>query len=159
MLLNVSEKIDSKQKRYPNKDNSLELITLLWPSLSFCYMSIYELFSVSKWYIMIQILTLEFHIIMIYIILKSLYYKRQALYNNNKAFIWIVYSLFATNIWEKRIYNSLVKPQVEYAIISWENSKCEGMERLVTKQKQDIRNVTNAKINAHLDPLLGTLKI
>ena len=70
---------------------------------------------------------------MIYIILKlSLYLKRQALYKN-KAFFLVDYRLFATNIWEKRIYNSLVKPHVEYAIISWENSKCEGMERLVTK--------------------------
>ena len=45
------EKIYSKQKSYPNKDNSLELITLFWPSLSIGYMSIYELFAVSKWYI------------------------------------------------------------------------------------------------------------
>ena len=63
-----------------------------------------------------------------------------------------------TNI-RKTIYNSLVKPHIEYAIISWGNSKCEGMKRLITKQKQAIRNVANAKFNAHVDPLLGTLKI
>ena len=33
------------------------------------------------------------------------------------------------------------------------------MKRLVTKQKQAIRNVANAKFNANVDPLLGTLKI
>ena len=33
------------------------------------------------------------------------------------------------------------------------------MKRLVTKQKQEIRNVANAKFNAHLHPLLGTLEI
>ena len=59
----------------------------------------------------------------------------------------------------KTIYNSLVKPHIEYAITCWGNSKCEGMKRLVTKQKQAIRNVANAKFNAHVDPLLGTLKI
>ena len=63
-----------------------------------------------------------------------------------------------TNI-RKTVYNSLVKPHIEYAIISWGNSKCEGMKRLITKQKQAIRNVANAKFNAHVDPLLGTLKI
>ena len=59
----------------------------------------------------------------------------------------------------KTIYNSLVKPHIEYAITCWGNTKCEGMKRLVTKQKQAIRNVANAKFNAHVDPLLGTLKI
>jgi len=59
----------------------------------------------------------------------------------------------------KTVYNSLVKPHLEYAIISWGNSKCEGIKRLKTKQKQAIRNVANAKFNAHVDPLLGTLKI
>ena len=63
-----------------------------------------------------------------------------------------------TNI-RKTIYNSLVKPHLEYAIISWGNSKCEGIKRLITKQKQAIRNVANAKFNAHVDPLLGTLNI
>ena len=33
------------------------------------------------------------------------------------------------------------------------------MKRLITKRKQAIRNVANAKFNAHVDPLLGTLKI
>ena len=33
------------------------------------------------------------------------------------------------------------------------------MKRLVTKQKQAIRNVAYAKFNAHLDQLLGTVKI
>ena len=59
----------------------------------------------------------------------------------------------------KTIYNSLVKPHIEYSIITWGNANCEGMKRLKTKQKQAIRNVANASYNAHVDPLLNNLEI
>ena len=54
----------------------------------------------------------------------------------------------------KTIYNSLVKSHLEYSIIAWGSAKCEGMNRLLLKQKQAVRYVANAKYNAHVDPLL-----
>jgi len=59
----------------------------------------------------------------------------------------------------KTIYNSLVKPHIEYSIITWGNANCEGMKRLKTKQKQAIRNVANVSYNSHVDPLLNNLEI
>lgn len=59
----------------------------------------------------------------------------------------------------KTIYNSLVKPHIEYSIITWGNANCEGIKRLKTKQKQAIRNVANVSYNAHVDPLLNNLDI
>ena len=57
----------------------------------------------------------------------------------------------------KTVYNSLVKPHLEYSIIAWGNSNYDGINRLKTKHKQAIRNVANASYNAHVDPLLGKL--
>jgi hypothetical protein len=57
----------------------------------------------------------------------------------------------------KTVYNSLVKPHLEYSIIAWGNSNCDGLNRLKIKHKQAIRNVANASYNAHVDPLLGSL--
>ena len=59
----------------------------------------------------------------------------------------------------KTIYNSLVKPHIEYSIITWGNANCDGIKRLKTKQKQAIRNVANVNYNAHVDPILNNLDI
>lgn len=59
----------------------------------------------------------------------------------------------------KTLYNSLVKSHIDYAIIAWGNSDCKGMKRLKTKNKQAIRNVANAKFNAHVDPILKELEV
>ena len=59
----------------------------------------------------------------------------------------------------KSIYNSLVKSHLEFSIITWGNAKCEGMNRLLLKQKQSVRYVANAKYNAHVDPLLEKLDL
>ena len=59
----------------------------------------------------------------------------------------------------KTIYNSLVKPHIEYSIISWGNANCEGIKRLKIKQKQAIRNVANVSYNSHVDPILSNLEI
>ena len=59
----------------------------------------------------------------------------------------------------KTIYNSLVKPHIEYSIISWGNANCEGIKRLKIKQKQAIRNVANLSYNSHVDPILSNLEI
>jgi len=59
----------------------------------------------------------------------------------------------------KTIYNSLIKPHLEYSIITWGYSNCEGLKRLKIKQKQAIRNVAKVNYNAHVNPLLGKLEI
>ena len=74
MSWNVSDKIYSKQKRCPNKDDSLKLPFYDLFCL-FCNMSIYELLAVSKRYIMIQRLKIiiqyiyDFHDIEVIIII------------------------------------------------------------------------------------------
>ena len=59
----------------------------------------------------------------------------------------------------KTIYNSLVKPHLEYSIITWGHSKCDGLNRLKIKQKQAVRNVAKASYNSHVNPILGNLGI
>ena len=59
----------------------------------------------------------------------------------------------------KTIYNSLFKPHIEYAIITWGLSNHKDIELLRLKQKKAFRIVSKSTYNAHCDPLLSKLNV
>ena len=66
--------------------------------------------------------------------------------------------LFPTPIL-KTIYNSLAKPHLEYGLIVWGAAKDEQMAKIHNLQKKAVRNVLNAKYNAHAEPLMGKIDV
>ena len=61
----------------------------------------------------------------------------------------------------KTIYAAMVKPHLEYSIVTWGLSKNKGIDKIILNQKKSIRMIENAKYNSHTDPLfskLGLLK-
>ena len=55
----------------------------------------------------------------------------------------------------KTLYNSMIESHLRYCILAW------GFEsnRIAKLQKKAIRTISNAKYNAHTEPLLKKLKI
>ena len=57
------------------------------------------------------------------------------------------------------IYTSLFVPYIQYGILTWYNSPNYNLQRVAKLQKRAIRSITNAKYNAHTNPLLHHLKL
>ena len=53
------------------------------------------------------------------------------------------------------IYNSLINPHFDYAILLWGHKA----ERIFKQQKKVIRHITRSKFNAHTDPLFIKLRV
>ena len=56
------------------------------------------------------------------------------------------------------IYNSLIKPHLEYGITIWGSAPSNMLSKVKKQQKRAIRYVNKAKFNAHTDPLFYKLK-
>jgi hypothetical protein len=57
------------------------------------------------------------------------------------------------------IYNSLILPQLNYAITAWGNMQNKEIKRLTTLQKKAIRHISNSKYNSHTSPLFKKMKL
>ena len=59
----------------------------------------------------------------------------------------------------KTIYNSLIAPQITYAITSWGNTNSKEIKRLTILQKRAIRTITKSRYNSHTNKLFKNLKL
>ena len=57
------------------------------------------------------------------------------------------------------IYNSLVRPYLEYGIVAWGGIRNSKLKPLILAQKKAIRNVAGLSSRAHSDPLFASLNI
>ena len=57
------------------------------------------------------------------------------------------------------IYNSLLRPFIEYGICAWGRSKSININRISTLQKRAMRCIFDAKYNAHTDPIFLNLQV
>ena len=60
------------------------------------------------------------------------------------------------------LYNSLVKPHLEYGILAWGGVRNSLMKKIIITQKKAVRNIAGKHSRAHSDPLfqsLGILKV
>jgi hypothetical protein len=55
----------------------------------------------------------------------------------------------------KMMYNSLILPYLQYGILVWGTNS----GRLLKLQKKSVRTITNAKYNAHTDPIFKSLRL
>ena len=59
----------------------------------------------------------------------------------------------------KTIYNSLIKPHLEYGFLSLGNAKSKQLTRIIKAQKKAVRLVANKHFRAHADPLFAKLQL
>ena len=57
------------------------------------------------------------------------------------------------------IYNALIAPLINYAVISWGRASKTRIRRIEILQKKAVRAVTNSRYNSHTGPLFHKLKI
>ena len=55
------------------------------------------------------------------------------------------------------LYNSLIRPHLEYGILSWGGVGITKLKGLITAQKKAIRNITGSPPNSHTNPLFSQL--
>lgn len=59
----------------------------------------------------------------------------------------------------KTLYNTLVKPHIEYGLSIWGGRDSKYMSKLTKVQKNAVRTVAKSRYNAHTTPLFGNLGI
>ena len=57
------------------------------------------------------------------------------------------------------IYNALIKPYLEYGILSWGNAKNKFIKGITIAQKKAVRLVSNKHYRHHADPLFAELEL
>jgi len=58
------------------------------------------------------------------------------------------------------VYNSLVRPHIEYGIVTWGGVKNSKLQKIRSLQKKKaIRAVNNSTFKAHSNPLFSKLKV
>ena len=57
------------------------------------------------------------------------------------------------------VYNSLVRPHIEYGIVTWGGVKNSKLQKIRSLQKKAIRVVNNSTFKAHSNPLFSKLKL
>ena len=57
------------------------------------------------------------------------------------------------------VYNSLVRPHIEYGVITWGGVKNSKLQKIRSLQKKAIRAVNNSTFKAHSNPLFSKLKV
>ncbi len=57
------------------------------------------------------------------------------------------------------VYNALVRPHIEYGIITWGGVKNAKLQKIKSLQKRAIRAVNNSSFKAHSDPIFFRLEL
>ena len=57
------------------------------------------------------------------------------------------------------LYNSLVRPHIEYGIVTWGGVKNSKLQKIRSLQKKAIRAVNDSTFKAHSNPLFSKLKV
>jgi len=57
------------------------------------------------------------------------------------------------------VYNSLVRPHIEYGIVTWGGVKNSKLQKIRSLQKKAIRAANNSTFKAHSNPLFSKQKV
>ena len=57
------------------------------------------------------------------------------------------------------LYNSLIRPHLEYGILAWGGAKISRLRKLIISQKRAVRNIARKPSTHHSEPLFSSLEL